>query len=137
MLEGIKDWFRFWWCADYEFCCKIAPLRLPKVASNRFMVFADEFIANKTEKYSLTTFLPGNTLNRLGLSPRRFGKAEEIHFECGGVPIPDFAGKWLPCGCQKLHRTVSWHLKTNACQKNRKLIFFPQSCRAMLSIDWV
>ena len=36
-----------WWCADSENCCKMAPLRLTKVASNRIMAFEDEFMPEK------------------------------------------------------------------------------------------
>jgi hypothetical protein len=45
--------FKFGWCrcANVGFCCKRAPLRLPKVASNLFSVFGDKTTREKTENY--------------------------------------------------------------------------------------
>jgi hypothetical protein len=43
-------------CAVVRFCRKMAPLRLPKVASYRFLAFGDKSTREKTEKYYLLHF---------------------------------------------------------------------------------
>ena len=101
-----KTMLGVWRCADIGYCCKMAPLRLPKVASNRFMVFEDQFIPKKFEIYLFPTFLPRCALRGLGPGPRLFGSVSKTLLVWGGVAIPDFAVKWLPCGCQKLHPTI-------------------------------
>ena len=81
----------------------------------------------RKEIYSFSTFLPRNVFHRLGLGPQLCGKASETPFICGDVPIPNIAVKWLPCGCQKLHRTVYMYLKTNSCQKKKEVHSFSTS----------
>jgi hypothetical protein len=81
----------------------------------------------KIEIYSFSTNLPRYGFHRLGLGPRLFGKASETRCICLGVPFPNIAVKWLPCGCQKLHRTVYTYLKTNSCQQRIEIHSFSTS----------
>jgi hypothetical protein len=53
-----KDTFSLGRCAVVVFCCKMAPLRLAKVASNRFLAFADKIKGEKTEKIIYSSLLP-------------------------------------------------------------------------------
>ena len=55
----------------------MAPLRLPKVASNRFMEFEDQFIPEKIEIYVFPTLMPRCALRGLGLGPGLFGRVSE------------------------------------------------------------
>jgi hypothetical protein len=48
-------------CAVVGFCCKMAPLRLPKVASNRFLTIGDQNKREKTEKKYMF-LIPARTL---------------------------------------------------------------------------
>ena len=91
----------------------------------------------KMEFNSFPTFLPRCELHLLRLGPRPLRSVSETLLFLGGVPILNFAVKWLPCGCQKLHPTVLWYLETNSSQKKWNLILFPHSCQDVHSIYWV
>ena len=57
----------------------MAPLQLPKVASNRFMVFADQFLRKELEIYSFATFLPRYKHHRVGPGLRLIGSMSKTH----------------------------------------------------------
>jgi hypothetical protein len=53
------------------------------------------------------------------------------------VPLSDFAVKWLPCGCQKLHPTVFGHLETKPKVKElKKNYLFLCCCPYSDSVGW-
>jgi hypothetical protein len=56
-----KNSFSLGMCAVVGFCCKMAPLRLPKVASNRFLAVGDQIKGEKSEKKYLF-LVPARTL---------------------------------------------------------------------------
>jgi hypothetical protein len=49
---------------------------------------------------------------------------EKLILVRASVPLSDFAVKWLPCGCQKWHPIVFWHLDTNPVRKEAKNIIY-------------
>jgi endogenous inhibitor of DNA gyrase (YacG/DUF329 family) len=93
-------------CAVVQFGCKMAPLRLPKIASNRLLTNGDKIKVVKTGKkyFSLgdARTVTRWVRSRLGVP---LGNKKILSVRAG-VPFSDFAVKWLPCGCQKLHPTV-------------------------------
>ena len=133
----VKTMLGLWRCSDIRYCCKMAPLQLPKVASNRFMEFEDHFIHKKLEIYLFPTLMPRCALRGLGLGPGLFGRVSETLLVWGGVATSDFAVKWLPCSCQKLHPTVLRYLQTNSCKKIWRFIPFPHSSQGINTIEWV
>jgi hypothetical protein len=112
-------------CAVDVFCSKMAPLRLPKVAFNRFLAFRDKTKSEKTEKKYLF-LVAARTLtlwvrSMLGAPWRN----KKYTFCLGWCAVVVLAVKWLPCGCQKLHSTVFWHLETKSKVKKPKELFIP------------
>ena len=57
----------------------MTPLRLPKVASNRFMVFAGKLLRKELEIYSFATFVPRYKLHRVGSGLRLIGGVSKTH----------------------------------------------------------
>ena len=45
--------------------------------------------------------------------------------------MSEFAVKWLPCGCEKLHPHVFWHLETKPNVKTKKKNVFLNAARCM------
>jgi hypothetical protein len=78
-------------CAVVGYCCKMAPLQLPKVASNRFLAFGDKIKSVKTEKIVYSSLLPVLWLCALGLGCGHHGGTKKILLIWAGVPLSDFA----------------------------------------------
>ena len=100
-----------------NFAVKWLPCGCQKLLSTVLWYLDTNSSQKKMEFNSFPTFSPRCELHRLGLGPRPLCSVSETLLFLGGVPIPNFAVKWLPCGCQKLQPTVLWYLNTNSSQK--------------------
>jgi hypothetical protein len=103
----------------------MAPLRLPKVASNRFRAFGDQTKSERTEKkLFIPRCCPYSDSAARDYAVCIMAERKKILLVSAGVPLSEFAVQWLPCGCQKLHPNVFWHLDAISVRKKAKNIIY-------------
>jgi hypothetical protein len=101
--QNAKNNFGSGRCAVVGFCCKMAPLRLPKVASNRFLAFGDKSRHENTEKYSPLHFAAPTEDTCIWTRPTAIWRSAKNTFGwCRCVPKSDFCREITPLRLPKV-----------------------------------
>jgi hypothetical protein len=119
-------------CAAVGFCCKMAPLRPPKVAYNRILAFGNQTKSEKTEKNYLFLVAARTLTLWVGTRLCASWRNQKINFSSGKCAAVGFCRKMAPLRLPKVasNRFLAFGYKTSP-EKSEKYYLFPVAALAL------